>query len=331
MDKLPRYSPVTIKRLLRSFNLIRRYGTARKIDNLVRAELSYRRREVEVRHLPYLFRVDPTTRCTLACPYCWRMQKPPLPTADLSLANFAASFAPFADMCLLVGFQMFGEPTLNPALPSMIEHAHRAGAATYVSTNLQMPQHETIDRLLACGLDLLTVAVDGADEATYRRMKPGGDFALLKDNLDYLFNRRRQTKADTHIGIQVLVTAFNEPELPAIGALARQLGADYFDMKPTALLSDSAWLPRDKRYRFDTYRKSNVACAFPWTNLTLLADGNFFPCCAHPGQFQLGDLGDHSAADIFNSPPLQDIRRQIKTGRLTGLCAGCELNNAPRF
>ncbi len=331
MDNLPRYSSLTIKRLLRSFDLLRRYGTARKIDNLLRAEFSYRRREVEVRHLPYLFRADPTTRCTLGCPYCWRSQKPPLPPVDLSPETFAASFAPFASTCLLVGFQMFGEPTLNPALPQMIEHAHRTGAATYVSTNLQMPQHETIDRLLDSGLDLLTVAVDGANEATYRRMKPGGDFALLNDNLQYLFDRRRQTKADTHIGIQVLVTAFNEPELPAIGALARKLGVDYFDLKPTALLPDSSWLPRDKRYRFDTYRKRNAACAFPWTNITLLADGNFFPCCAHPGQFHLGALGDLNAGEFFNSPPLQDIRRQIKTGQLTGLCAGCELNNAPRF
>lgn len=331
VEKMPRISSLTLKRLQRSFDLFRRYGTTRKISNLIRAEISFRRREIEVRHLPYLFRADPTTRCTLACPYCWRTQEPPLPTADLSLETFTAEFAPFTSTCLLAGFQMFGEPTLNPNLPEMIRFAHRANVATYVSTNLQMPTHDIIDQLLDSGLDLLTVAVDGISETTYQQMKPGGDFGLLMSNLDYLFTQRRRLMHTPRIGLQVLVTAINEPELAAIGDLAHKMGADYFDLKPTYLLPDPSWLPRDKRYHQNIYRRNSRVCSFPWTNITLLANGHYFPCCAHPGQFDLGAGGERTPLKIFNSQPLLSIRRQLKTGNLAGICTDCELSDAPRF
>ena len=311
--------------------MVRRYGTVAKLENFLKAEYAFMRHEVEVRSLPYLFRVDPTNTCTLACPYCWRtISKRPEP-ATLSLETFIQGFSPFEESCLLVSFQMFGEPTLNEALPEMIRHAHTRGAATYVSTNLQSVDEGSMFRLLTSGLDLLTIAVDAATPETYRIMKPGGDYARLMDNLDLLFRLKRSIPRAPSVGFQVLVTRHNEGELPKIRDLARMAGADYLDFKPVVFLPDSSWSPTSPTFHMSRYLRRRANCSLPWTNITLLANGRFFPCCAFPGEFDLGPIGDAVLEEIWNGQSMRAIRKAFRSGNLHPLCRCCPLAYMPRF
>jgi MoaA/NifB/PqqE/SkfB family radical SAM enzyme len=325
---LPRLS---YKRLLRSAGLLVRYGNARKLANLARAEIAWRRRLTRLDTQPYLFRVDPTSRCNLACPYCGRTVFGPLPVHTLAWDDFVAGFTPFAPWCLLVSFQMFGEPTLNDALPRMIEYAHRQRCATYLSTNLQAVDESGIERLLESRLDVLTVAVDAATPETYRLMKPGGDFNRLLKSLDELFTRRRAIRRPPLVGFQVLVTRHNEPELGAIRDLAHRLGADFFDLKPTGFLPDASWRPAQPRYQIERYMRPTTVCAMPWVSLTLLANGRYFPCCAVPREFDLGPIGDNPITRIWNGEPLHAVRRGLATGILHPLCRDCQIGRLPVF
>jgi len=161
---------LTVKRLIRSFDLFRRYSTSLKIRNLIQSEIAFRRHDIHVKTLPYLFRADPTNQCVLSCPYCWRSKHEPIEPASLSYESFVEGFGPFQEMCLLASFQMFGEPTLSDALPDMIHYVHEAKAATYVSTSLQQGDKNYLKRLLSSGLDLLTIALDAVTPRTYRSM-----------------------------------------------------------------------------------------------------------------------------------------------------------------
>ena len=322
---------LTIKRTLRSLDLLRRYGTVRKIENAARAEWEYRRGRVRLKARPYLFRTDPGTHCTLACPYCGRTYSPPQPAAQLSLDEFVRGFEPFAPWSLLVSFQMFGEPTINPDLSAMVRHAHQAGAGTYVSTNLQAASEKTLADLLNSGLDLLTVALDAATKETYEEMKPGGDYDRLLGNLEFIFRRKRSIARPPAIGFQVLVTRKNEKELPQIRRMALDRGADYLDFKPTYLPGLPDWVPVNPKYRFDRYVTDDVRCSMPWTSLTLLADGAYFPCCAYPGDFRLEAATGDPLKSVWNGPALQEIRRGIAQGDPAALCRGCSVGRFTRF
>jgi hypothetical protein len=170
------------------------------LRNLVGAEWDYRRRAIAPTSLPYLLRVDPTTACTAACPYCWRTNSPALPPAVLSVETLREAFGPLREVCLLASFQMFGEPTLNPALPEMVEHVHREGAATYVSTSLLVDDPDRLTRLLGSGLDLLTISLDAATPETYRRVKPGADLEVARRNTERLFEARARSDARPRSG-----------------------------------------------------------------------------------------------------------------------------------
>jgi len=254
-------------------------------------------------------------------------QKPAL----LSFDRFARAFAPFEEACLLVSFQMFGEPTVNDALPDMIAHAHQRGCATYVSTNLQRDDGTYLKHLVSSGLDLLTISLDAATPETYGKMKPGGDHDLLMKNVQTLFRLKRSATRFPAVGFQVLVTRHNEREVPAVRALARKLGADYVDCKSVLFLPDSSWLSEDSRYHISRYRKQRAECPMPWTNITLLSNGRYFPCCAFPGEYDLGGLDGNPYERVWNGNPLQEIREGFRTGTLCSLCRECPLVRLPRF
>jgi len=322
---------LTIKRLFRSLDLLRRFGTPKKIQNVIRAEIAFRRREGILTSRPYIFRADSTTLCALNCPYCLRTQNEPRPPKSLLFDEFRQKFEPFREWCLLVPFQMFGDPTMNPELPKMIDHVRAAGAATYVSTNLQSVDEDYLKRLLSSGLSLLTISLDAATPPTYQRMKPGGGYEALMENIHRLFELKRSIRQPPAVGFQVLVTRHNESELPAIREFARKIGADYLDFKSVYFLPDPSWAPLNPRYRPPAFQHRKVMCAIPWTGITLLADGSFFPCCAFPGDFNLGAPEGDLMETVWNGEKMRALRAGFKTGRLEPLCRDCTLGRIPRF
>ena len=327
------YAPLplfNLGRLPRLVELAWRYGGAKKFANLFAAERALIRREVRPTARPYLFRADPDSECDVNCPYCWQTLAPPRPAAKLSLAAFRAGFDPFADRLLLTFFHFFGEPTWNDELPAMIAHAHRSRSATYLSTNLQRDDDAYHADLLASGLDLLTINLDAATPATYRRMKPRADYDRLRRNIELIVAKRRTLRRPPHLVFQVLVTRFNEPELPMLRELARRWGADNLDLKPTGFLPDDSWLPLDRRYHLVQNPPGRISCAQPWTNLTLLADGRYFPCCAFPGDFALAAAGA-DAETVWNGEAMPAIRAGFRAGDLHEFCRECPVARIPRF
>src|SRR5512138_2115919 len=63
--RLPAYT-----RKSRHVDLLLRYGTPRKVANLLRAELAKARGDITVASRPYIYTVDIGNICNLRCPLC---------------------------------------------------------------------------------------------------------------------------------------------------------------------------------------------------------------------------------------------------------------------
>jgi hypothetical protein len=68
----------------------------------------------------------------------------------------------------------------------------------------------------------------------------------------------------------------------------------------------------------------------PWTSITLLSSGRYFPCCAFPGEVDLGPVGEPFPS-IWNGEPLQAIRRGLRVRAPIAPCDRCPLGRVPRF
>ena len=61
---------LTLKRLFRLLNIVRSYGTAKRIGNIARGGISFMQRDIRIKSIPFVFLVNPTDLCDLQCPYC---------------------------------------------------------------------------------------------------------------------------------------------------------------------------------------------------------------------------------------------------------------------
>jgi len=80
-----------------------------------------------------------TSGCNLRCPFCDTQHQQGTPTSVADIVDRAQSYAP--RHAVLTG----GEPSLQPALPQLVDALHKAGFFVQVETNGTRPLPPTID------------------------------------------------------------------------------------------------------------------------------------------------------------------------------------------
>src|SRR5262249_2772645 len=150
---------------------------------LVRLEMGLLR--TRVRSRPIKLVVEPTNTCNLACPACFtgdgqlgRPRRPmPLELYHRLLDEIGGSLLP-------VHPGTWGEPLPAKNLPDMIDAASRRGISTVMSTNFSIPfDAAKAERLVASGLTVLGVAIDGVEQGTYEQYRIDGNIDLVMKNL----------------------------------------------------------------------------------------------------------------------------------------------------
>jgi hypothetical protein len=80
------------------------------------------------------------------------------------------------DYFLEVELHNWGEPLLSKFIYTMIEEAHAIGIWTNVSTNFSIPfEPADAERLVASGLSVLGVSIEGARQETHEQHRVKGD------------------------------------------------------------------------------------------------------------------------------------------------------------
>src|ERR1043166_8482567 len=151
-----------LKRYHRHVSKITNYGTPKKVANIMLAEWELRRQKTVLRCQPYYYIIDVCNVCNLRCPLC--------PTGNatvarkqamLSLDQYKEIFDKIKEYALVVSLYNHGEPLLNPEVFSIIEHTHRSGVGTNISSNFNWPHPIDINDFVRSGLDYVTVSLDG--------------------------------------------------------------------------------------------------------------------------------------------------------------------------
>lgn len=184
--------------------------------------------------LPHIVHVGVTTICNLRCPACPTGTKAlGRPGQHLDFQVYRRMVDELRSSLLLMLFWDWGESLLHPRITDMIAYAKRSHIKTVLSTNASMPfDDQRLERLVASGLDVLIVCVDGLTQATHEKYRTGSKLSTVLD-----FGRRLvQTRQRLGVRYPVLefrtlATQYNEPELPALLRLAEDIGADFFTLK----------------------------------------------------------------------------------------------------
>jgi MoaA/NifB/PqqE/SkfB family radical SAM enzyme len=216
-------------RLVLPAELAARYGLEPGARVRLEPEANAVRLHRPVTHLTRIY-VEVTDHCNLDCITCIRanwdehhghMQ----PETFKQVLQAVGEFEPRPT----VFFGGLGEPLFHPRTVDWVAQAKAAGARVELITNGTLLDERRARALIAAGLDVLWVSLDGATPESFADVRLGAELPRVTDNVRRLRKLRRGSHFPTpKIGVAFVAMQRNVHELPAVIRLGRSLGATLF-------------------------------------------------------------------------------------------------------
>ncbi|MDD5657778.1 MAG: radical SAM/SPASM domain-containing protein [Elusimicrobia bacterium] len=232
-----------------------------------------------------------------------------------------------------VGLDQEGEPLLNPRLGEFISYARSRGIIDVMfNDNATLLTRGKAEMLLDSGLTRLHFSLDAATEATYRKIRVGGDFGVAVRNILALLElKRRRRLALPVTRVSFVRMRSNERELDEFVRFWRDK-VDYIAVQEYNTPS-----PGDKAFQRHIGRTRDAnfdfRCTQPWFRMVMLSDGSLLPCCmlGYSRLLTAGNAATDSVRSVWTSPRLRILRRLHKEGRYwrNPVCASCAGNFVP--
>ena len=297
-----------------------RTGTVRKLANAIRTEISYRRRTVDVRSMPYLLFLEPLYYCNLDCPLCDRQVFPDARRDDagkIALDLYDRVLDELGPYLFQVQIFGQGEPMMNWALTGEIIRRTRARRIfTMMSTNATLIDAERADGIVRSGLDYLVCAIDGITQGAYAKYRVGGSVDAALAGLRHVAEARRRLGSSLRIEWQYLQHSGNHHETEAARAMAHDFGvrfrvAPICGMEWDATLQDEWQVPGARRIEPGEV-VNDFPCYFMWRSLVLNSNGKTARCLVYQNAAQYADLRHMSVREAYNHPSVQTARRLFR-------------------
>ncbi|HAM45069.1 MAG TPA: radical SAM protein [Propionibacteriaceae bacterium] len=173
--------------------------------------------------------IEATNACNLNCQTCVRnvWDERDGMMADETFARVLAGLQELPAV-QTVHFGGYGEPLTHPRIFDMIARVKALGLRAEMITNGTLLSEANCERIVASGLDLLVVSIDGAHESTYDTIREGSELNVVLRNLRTLAAARHKLRQRTpDVGISFVAMKDNLEELLLLKRMAPQLRASF--------------------------------------------------------------------------------------------------------
>lgn len=252
--------------------------------------------------------VDITCACNLSCPMCpagnsghiFPGFKKGQKLDEKLYSRALAEGREFGLPSLRLG--LTGEPLLVNEINVRVDQARRAGVLDVsLITNGQLLSPSISAALIDGGLTRLMISIDAASEAAYARVRPGGDWGRLMNNIEAFLNYREKSGSRLPLlRLSFVEMTVNQAERDLFEKKFEGL-ADYLAFQKYQNILGAA----DTDFGLEELSASNPAafCPEPFTRMALHADGGLFPCCSDFGRLRpLANIKNKGLAETWNSP-----------------------------
>lgn len=287
---------------------------------------------------PTFFQVEPTTQCNLRCTYCPVSLELPKATGHLDPALVERVLDEMAEYFLMVVLWGWGEPFVSPHVYDIVRAAKQRELHVVSSTNGHIfASKDHASRLVESGLDSLIVSIGGATEESYAQLR-GKKMEEAFDGVRRIVEeKRRQGSATPFLSLSMIVSQYNEVEIPALKARADSLGVDALTLKTMNTCTvrpesqDDHPIPTDADYRRFFYqgnervRAKRNPCKALWQKTNLRWDGQITPCTYDFDSVRaMGNVTSHPFKHIWRNVAYAAMRRQFrKDPAAISICENC--------
>jgi MoaA/NifB/PqqE/SkfB family radical SAM enzyme len=196
-----------------------------------------------------------------------------------------------------------------------------------------------IEDLLCSGIDDIAASIDGFSQDSYQTYRRGGNFGLVKENIERLAYARDKLDLNTNIIWNFLVFGFNEHEIEDTRRYCAEIGIIFNQRE--AFIDNPDWLPsyRKREIKIDESIQKKIrdivqgynpkkremkksSCAWHYSYSVVNADGSVSPCCMPWEQeHDFGTIkpGYISFADVWNNNYYRKSRGAFANKEVKGL------------
>lgn len=169
---------------------------------------------------PFRLFVEITGRCNLNCIMC---AYPFFQHGDMSLELFK-KVLPLFYYANNVVLQGIGESLLHPDFIIMLSLAKNTGAKISFATNGTVMNEELAEAIVLNDVDHVMISIDAATELTYQKIRRGGDFEKVINNIKKLNQVKKKHNSNLpRLSFEFVAMRQNISDLPKLVKLAKEL------------------------------------------------------------------------------------------------------------
>lgn len=265
--------------------------------------------------------------CNLKCPLCpTPTRENRIPKGQLTLENAKRIIDRFP-LLYHINMSLWGEPFLNSEIFEIIKYAKSKGVEVLVQSNLNVFDREKAHNVIASGLDILQISLDGASQEPYEKYRVRGDFNRVIENIKLIKElQKEQNNFQTTIIWKMVVNKFNEHEVEKAQKWAHDLGVKFLLVEIyTPAHLEKNWKPLKGVEESEIVHTDEVqSCYSLWQVTVVNFNGDVFPCCSEfSPQDAIGNIFKEPFSHIWNS---KKIRRLRKANKKRINCRACHID-----
>lgn len=329
---------------IEKFNLFLKSKRAKKMEN---NEMRF----------PRKMRLEITNKCNNRCVWCYASNR--YEKENLSNEEFTSVIKSLADNGVFEITFSGGEPTLNKALPELIEYANNLGLITHLITNGTLLSKDVVKKLERAGLKTIQISVEGIEDQ-HNRITNSNCFKGCINGIKNVIDSRISLATNTTI------SSLNKNNVYEILQLLHSLGVkkanfnycvtDKTDLKMSKEELENVleqissfkkdgfetnWLQPMELCYIDIYKYfSKISkCSACDTSITISANGDLRPC-SFSGTV-VGNIKKNNLEEVWNSNFFKKFREKemmkekcIDCTKLAKCGGGCKielLKNYPKI
>jgi radical SAM protein with 4Fe4S-binding SPASM domain len=298
---------------------------------------------------PSYLLIESTNRCNLRCPTCSRDALTRI--GSMSIENFKNIISQLPDL-KHVKLHGLGETFLAPDIMKMLTFLKsKQDIETVIITNgnwKNIDHGQVLD-----ATKFIYFSVDGYDQRTYEKSRPGASWKLLTENIQQMTALKH--KYNSNILINFVCHTHNTHYLPMMVKLCHQLNVDALRINLM-----QSWVEEDKfptqhkrhkdllfsevhqfakyykealklgdEYNFDVEAIGNESfsynqCIWPFERAYITWDGELVPCCMRPDPiYSSGNVLKKSFQETWLSNRMAKIRTNLHSNKPAAFCRQC--------
>lgn len=246
--------------------------------------------------------IEPYNICNLRCVMC-PYSKMSRPKELMPMELFKKIVDQAKELgCSTIWLQAYSEPLLDPFLIDRIKYIKSKGIEAGFFTNATLLDEKMADKILNSGLDFIEFSVDAGNKENYEKIRIGGDWDKVKNNIISFYKKRGELKLKKpKITFFMIKQESNEKHIKSY----KELWNNYSDEINISKVDNRA---EDDISESFLKKYSRPYPCFTPRDLTVLSNGKLVMCCLdYDGKMVLGDLKTQSLKEIMNSEEFKRI------------------------